>query len=437
MKDYVEVKYNGIKYCVCRYRYNGEDKLFVVDAEDIQKLFDINLHWYAMSSYVGCICQKKTYYVHNVVMEKKRGGGKGQKYTIDHINRIEKDNRKCNLRLVSQAEQNENRTKQTRWVELPENCGIDADEIPRCMWYDKKRERFAIQIVKDGVPLIKQSLTCCSSVSLRARFERSKKILIDMHKTNPELFEGKNLLENYSVETLKLRKEYNAILELSGYDCVIKNKVVVPKHKVLTVNTDGLTPEEVQFVLNDIPRGKGRNETSKLPIECGITPDMLPPYCYYRPAGGPRGDAFIIERHPKFPADKRSISTTGSKSVSTIDKFKKLLEMLGQVEDVDPFKHYKHLYDKIIESEPIKKSSAKKAVKKSEEKIEVKVVEKTSGTKPDKKTSEIKTDKKTETKTDKKTEIKTDKKKSSIKKYHGSKTSKTKNKSVKKISSNK
>jgi len=66
------------------------------------------------------------------------------------------DNRKENLRLSSQSDQNANQKKRERTaISLPDDCGIDILEIPRCVYYSKPRtghgERFVIEIKKNKV----------------------------------------------------------------------------------------------------------------------------------------------------------------------------------------------------------------------------------------------------------------------------------------------
>jgi hypothetical protein len=71
-------------------------------------------------------------------MNKLTFEGKGQQHTVDHINRVGRDNRKENLRMAtSQSAQNFNTKKRERKIELPEGCGITPDMIPRNIWYIK------------------------------------------------------------------------------------------------------------------------------------------------------------------------------------------------------------------------------------------------------------------------------------------------------------
>jgi len=56
-----------------------------------------------------------------------------------------------------------------------------------------------------------------------------------------------------------------------------------------------------------------------------VTVQMIPKYCYYRPASETRSDKFIIERHPKLVAEgKRQWSTSEAKK-----KFKKYIRYVN------------------------------------------------------------------------------------------------------------
>lgn len=73
--------------------------------------------------------------------------------------------------------------------------------------------------------------------------------------------------------------------------------------------------------------------TSSLPLDCGVTSDMIPKYCYYKPETDKKGGKFIIERHPKLvEKGVRQWATTESKSKTVKEKFNLLLEKLKELE---------------------------------------------------------------------------------------------------------
>jgi hypothetical protein len=61
---------------------------------------------------------------------------------------------------------------------------------------------------------------------------------------------------------------------------------------------------------------------------------MIPKYCYYSPANDKSGDKFVINRHSGL-GDKKSWSTSSSKTVNTITKFESLIEKLKEIEIKD------------------------------------------------------------------------------------------------------
>lgn len=319
MVDYKKVVFEENEYCVCKYNYKKEERLFVIDAENLPKILKVSKSWYKLSTYIGCNTDT---YLHNVVMDKAVGGGKGQKYTVDHKNRITNDNRKANLHIISQSEQNENQAQRERKIEMPKGCGVKAEDIPKCVWFDqnKNRQRFVIELKKNGVSVIENKETGNKHISIKAKLERVKQCLIDLKDKEPDLMKNKNIVENYSVESITLMKEFNAIIKASKYDCAKKNLIDIPERKVLTVNQKGLTAIEKRYVSTGL--------VSEIPVGCGVDPSRVPKFCYYVPEKNGRGDAFVIDkRHPELKGlTGKQWKTTGSSKINTKEKFRDLLK---------------------------------------------------------------------------------------------------------------
>ena len=157
--DYRDVCYNEKDYTVGTVLFNGEPVEFIIDKDEFYKINGIALHVssgaYIASTFYTEERIKKELYIHNLIMDRDLFQGKGQKETVDHINRNGFDNRKENLRIVSQADQNINQKKKKRGVILPEDCGIKSEDIPKHIWYVHPNglhgDRFAIEFKTEDI----------------------------------------------------------------------------------------------------------------------------------------------------------------------------------------------------------------------------------------------------------------------------------------------
>ena len=273
--------------------------------------------------------------------------------TVDHINRIGTDNRKENLRIISPSAQLVNQNKIKRKAKLPENSGIKIDDLPRCVWYckdnkKKKGDGFCVDI--KGISKLK-NITWYSSkdstLSLRFKLEQTKKYIRYIINTYKKELEPYSIEKNYTIQGLELLKSYNEILKLSNYDCVNKNIIKIDEKNYLIENLNGLTTQEKGLLKNYDPKTeekhknklklegrRQRNRVSKLPNDCGVTKEMIPKYCYYKPLyvnkNRTRGDAFVIDK--KNPNVTKQWSTSSSKEYTTLQKFQLLLNKLKEIE---------------------------------------------------------------------------------------------------------
>lgn len=343
--DHQNIIFNEKKYIVCKIKRKNEDKLFLVDYEDREKIVFYN--WIMTNSNyiifnVNINDERKSLLLHNHIMEKYTFEGKGQEFVYDHINRMPNDNRKENLRLISCGENIINQPKKERKIELPTNCKIDLNDIPKCVWYHKSGvykkkhhgDAFVVNIQYNFIKIEWKSSTS-NGLSLRFKLEQTKKYLRLLKKENPEIFQKHNIEYEYNEEALKLAKEYNEIIKLSGYKCANVNLIKINEKNYLEEDLKDLTDEEKE-ILNNFTLKKNvtnRKLTTKLPKDCGITSDMIPKYCYFRPANkmNRSGDHFIIDRHPKLKT--RDWKTSSSKKISLIEKFNMLLNKLKELEN--------------------------------------------------------------------------------------------------------
>jgi hypothetical protein len=215
------IKYTNVNYCNKEYTvgkvpFKDIYLNFVIDKEDFDKIDGYSWHK-SSTNYIsqGVIvdAKKKEFYLHNLVLNIFDFPGKGSKESLDHINRIGFDNRKENLRVISQSEQNLNQSKKKRRIVLPEDSGLVADDIPKHIWYIKPNgshgERFAIEFKTENIIW---KTTASKNISLKDKLESAKKQLEEYYKLYPYLNSNN---EDKTNKIKELTESYNEIIRLS------------------------------------------------------------------------------------------------------------------------------------------------------------------------------------------------------------------------------
>ena len=335
--NHKNVEYNDKKYVVGYVPFNDtEDILFVFD--DIKRENVILRRWHIVSdNYISSTIidpsdgKTKQLYLHNFVMGKLTFNGKGQTNSIDHINRIPRDNRLENLRELSQTQQNYNQSKWERNVELPADCGIDPNDIPTNISYRKSDgihgDRFLIDIKLPGERIRDQS-TSSKNINLKTKLQEAILKLKKIREEHPEIKEIDDILDNVKKRD-ELARSFNVILMKSGFPQQIIDKNLAPLEKVpeekINVEAENLAKQLIDIGLKGVK--------TSLPADCGVTQDMIPKHCYYKPETEKRGGKFIIERHPILIAKGvRQWATTESKSKTIKQKFDLLMEKYNDLE---------------------------------------------------------------------------------------------------------
>lgn len=213
---YKNIKYNENNYIVGKVVVKDSYKYFVIDKEDYTKIKDYSWHYTSnayISHNINIDGQIKALYLHNMVLSRLIFPGKGSKESVDHINRIGLDNRKENLRIISQSKQNLNQSRKKRRIELPEDSGLVADDIPKHIWYVKPNgshgERFAIDLKTENITW---KTTASKNVSLKSKLESAKEQLEIYYKLysylNPNNEDKNSIIK-------ELTDSYNEIIKLS------------------------------------------------------------------------------------------------------------------------------------------------------------------------------------------------------------------------------
>jgi hypothetical protein len=212
---YIHVLYHDKEYTIMKIRFNDGFIKTIIDKEEFIKVKDYSWH-YVANGYVSHGLQidgkKKELYLHNMVMGRIGFPGEGSKESIDHISRNGLDNRKENLRLVTQSAQNINQKQKERRVELPDGLGITIDELPKHVWYIKANgshgERFGIDLKTEN---IKWKSTSAKNVSLQDKLKAAKEQLQIYYQQFPYLNPNN---EDKNKEMEELAKSYEEIVGL-------------------------------------------------------------------------------------------------------------------------------------------------------------------------------------------------------------------------------
>jgi hypothetical protein len=213
---YKEVLYNDNPYIIGTLTFKGKPIQFVFDKDNFDNVYGKAWHL-ASNAYIshGVIDngKKKELYLHNLVMNRLEHTGKGSTESIDHKNRNGLDNRKENLRLITQTEQNLNQKRKDRKIELPPDTGIKVEDIPKHIWYIKANgshgDRFGIDLKTEN---IKWKSASSKKLTLQEKLASAKEQLGKYYELYPYLNPDNG---DKAKEIKELNDSYNEIIKLA------------------------------------------------------------------------------------------------------------------------------------------------------------------------------------------------------------------------------
>lgn len=336
--DFEKIRYKNKYYAIIKIKYKDLELPIVIDWQDFAIIRSLNKSWKCNKhGFISCSHiidgELKEIFMHEIIMalKQKSEGKKKLNIPIVHINRIGLDNRRENIIYdTPDKESNKNIKKKKRIIKLPNDSGINVNDIPTYVWYMKPNDTHGERFMVD-VGDVQWKTTSSRKLSLKYKLEEAKKFLRDLKKTRPELFEDYSMNGDYTKEGLELLDGYYTIIHKVGYNHINK---YIPKN-----NTDNLLKSNISNKKEkDILKNQSfSNNTTKrrrvlnggLPKDSGIVAAQdLPTHTYYKPAYGDRGDYFVTE-------NQQTWKTTSSNAVSTQEKYQQLMKYLENQDIID------------------------------------------------------------------------------------------------------
>jgi len=297
------------------------EKPIVYDEEYHDELSKMN--WYISNGYVISNDQ----YMQRIISKiAKLPNFEDDKYSVNHINCIKYDNRIANLRMATQSEQNTNRkVRNDKKEPIDELKELGITMLPKYVRWDKGESKFTI----DKHPRLVEEVSL--GIRKKACQSGTKSVKLTIKEKYQDILARLDELNQYrSPDFIELQKKKNELLEeYTLMEKCIKEAAGIPFEELKTI---AVAVEEIRKIC------PGKKGESKLPPNCGVTHDMIPKYCYYRPASDKRGDKFIIDKHhPKHvQLEIKQWGTTESRAVATKEKFDSLIERLKELEEIQP-----------------------------------------------------------------------------------------------------
>lgn len=259
------LEYNNHQYTIIDIDHNGTHIPVLIDREFYKPIKNLKKKWYINSENNMVYCLLKTrddaikqVYLHDLIIKLNKANP--YNHNVSHINRINFDNRLCNLLVdTTENEISKSLIKKKRTVEL-DDLEVDVDKIPTYVVYAKPNEyhngRFVINIPGELI----WYTTSSKDVSINYKLEEAKKYLRYLNRTRPDIFMEKSMNGDLTSFGKTMLHDYSKLIQYAGYsfdDRINIMETNTPKY--ISENLENLSKKE-RILLKIFDPAKGRTK---------------------------------------------------------------------------------------------------------------------------------------------------------------------------------
>jgi hypothetical protein len=256
---YKKITFNNKVYTIFKLKYSEQDVPIIIDDMYRDQILRLDKSWHVNEKghvttqhRVADTDEMKEFYLHEIIMRLVDPTNDVVKPII-HINRLGVDNRRENLHYDDANKfVTKNLKKKDRTIVLPKLSHVKASDIPSFTWYvkedDTHGERFMVRLGEIGWKSSSSKL-----LSLKYKFEETKKWLRELKISQPELFIQHSMNGDMNGRGQILLKEFYGVAEKAGFKNFQKFYGSENTDKYIREDLSGLTDEEVLALREYVP----------------------------------------------------------------------------------------------------------------------------------------------------------------------------------------
>jgi hypothetical protein len=262
LTNFKKIIIDNKSYIVSNLNYNGNIVPIILDSNILNTINKLNKKWHINDNGSVVTTHKhinddgeeilKEIYLHDIVL--KFNNVEPNKPVI-HINKLGIDNRFINLMLDTHVKKvTKNLNKKSRTVILPDNSGINIDEIPSFVWYMKPDSSHGNRFLID-IGDVQWKTSSSKKLSLRYKLEEAKKFLRSLKETKSYLFDIHSMNGDLNITGRKNLDSFIDISQKAGYTNLNNNSRNNNNNTdvFLKENLTGLTEFEINLLASFNP----------------------------------------------------------------------------------------------------------------------------------------------------------------------------------------